>query len=1155
MIKINETGVLSGAVPRAYVNKITISPGVSANYRNGSSVVKRRTKAANTKETNARPTSINLQVYIQDVVNMQTGRCTWLLSSILRSQLVVRAVQSTNSRLTQQLKDQDVNLSILENYNLHEDYEIKESSLAMDSSLSSPTYSNNISGVKKVFSLVKNLSFDLSFEPEHLTYFVFSESRSPNDLDAKRGGSDRSPASVERVIRDSKVVKTAAIYRDSSNRIWSGGVHKHPDRGWMEGYVHTPEPHGNLVREVVNNSKIIDMRIIEEVKSLKINISPVSPEKTNKGKQMVSDLYLARNARGYVAGTFAVDYLSFLMNSSKFGNLLRTSPQRVQDEILSLSKILSFKIVRNRVNLSRGLNKLNSKSLTTRPLVLDTSRQVIIQSADQSSKLLSQERYSPGNGRLNKFKQVGDGENPPSNYNFFGSVEELRAYNMGNKRTFVFSDALLNTNTGKYKYTLECTVKDGTYEFMNDRIHDIQECLRGVRGYLYNARMPENYNSMSDTFTQDFISMQMDPNKYVIPTPSELPRLLTALNADAAGKSIQPWLAAIVKYVETMDLLTEMTDGQRSDLSRALYSLLSPVSSTPANIEKFIFVLEDLEKKILKLTTRKITHLRDKSDAYRSDRSSENLEMSIEFDEVFDASSLRDTGFHYFGSSVETNKMLNIRKNDFLDDIQTQLGYLAISPPDQSTLKNQLKTVSDKATNAFLSDSQDMAYMAPSSIQFPNNKINLWSGDSLDYTSITAVIQNMAKISTDELMNVKPTQNILKVLNTVGKGTESTRIKEINNIYVDNAIDNGILLENNVPSNKAPASTKNAEPYFGKSNKFTSAAPEDEDLTTPTTGYNPEMALAVINSVLSAKNTTMKDNLAHSPAKNISFDLSKENNFVTSQLAGSANFKNPQEAQNVLADKITALPSQVKKLAMRQDRFYSDTAASLSSNEDSKTDGFMYNFGMLRAVEYLAGYTDNDMKNPVWVKVNPVFLDQLKSNAVCRIRKIVMPDINIGVYDLLDKVPIYNEYFILRGPSPRKPNMRKVQTKIVASGDNPGFAKDSLLKSAEKGTFVNLIKYEVQQKITQFSNEYIITEPPIAARGTRKSGNTASGTATPSKGTITPQRIPGSGGSQPSARTTSQPTAQPSARTATSQPMVQPMTTTGGGYGGGSGGY
>ena len=1108
MININESGILCGSTPRAYVNKVKISPGSAVNYRNGSSTVKARTTAASQQDSDSRTTNVSLELYVQDVVNMRTAKSVWLLSPILRSQMSVKVIQSTNERLTQQLKSQGVNTQVLQGYNVHEDYEIKQSSLAMLSDLDSPTYSVNIGTTKKVYSLIKNISFDVPFEPSHLTYFVFTETRSPDDRDPDGIKEERSPTTVERVIEGGSVVKTAAIFRDSSNRIWSGGVHEHPDFGWMEGYQHSSTPHGNLVREVVSNSKIVDMRIIEKVKNLKINISPTSPQNLGEESRMTSDLYLARNARGYVAGTFTIDYLKFLKSNSKFANLISTSPQRVQNEILSLSKILSFKVVRNRINESQGLNRLNSKTLLAKPLVLDGSRQVVIQTADRNNKLLPRERYSPGNDRFNKFVEVDFGASPPENYNFFGGVEEIRAESMDKKRTFVFSDSLLNTSTGRYKYTLECVVKDGTYEFMNDRIEDIQECLKGVRRYLYNARKPENYNSSSNSFTQDFISSQMDPSKYIIPTPSELPRLVSALSANSGARDVQPWLAAIVKYIETMDLLTEMTDTQRVELTRALYCLLSPVSSSPSDVEKFIFILEDLEKKIYKLTTRKIAHSRDKSDAYRSDRSNENLNMSIEFEEVFDASSLANTGFHYFGSTSETNSMLNIQKENFLDDIQAQLGYIGSAPPDLGTIKSQLKTVSNKATNALFSNSQDLSYMAPSSIQFPNGKIDLWNGDSLDYTSITAVIQNMSRKSTDKLINIKPTSDVLRVLNTVGKGAESDRIKKINNIYVDNAIESGILLENNVPSAKEMPQIVDSEKYLGKTNKFSAALPETEDLTKPSTGYNPEMALAVINNVLNVQNTSTTNNLSGPGTRNISFDLSKENNFLTSELAGAANFTTPKESEGMLTQKISALPSQIKKLALRQDRLYSDAAGSLSTNEDSKADGYMYNFGMIRVVEYLAGYSDDNMRNPVWVKVNPIFLDRLKSNAICRVRKVVIPDVNIGVYDLLDKVPIYNEYFILRGPSPRKPNTRKVQTKIIASENNDGFVKDSLLKSAEKATFVNLVKYEVQQKVTQFSNEYIVTEPPLPGPGTRRSAAPGTPDSATTRAVPAPPRSP-----------------------------------------------
>ena len=73
----------------------------------------------------------------------------------------------------------------------------------------------------------------------------------------------------------------------------------------------------------------------------------------------------------------------------------------------------------------------------------------------------------------------------------------------------------------------------------------------------------------------------------------------------------------------------------------------------------------------------------------------------------------------------------------------------------------------------------------------------------------------------------------------------------------------------------------------------------------------------------------------------------------------------------------------------------------------------MFNFCMIRRIEYLSGYSGNYGKSPNWLPLTERVVNELNGALLCRIRKYTDPNTEIGTFHMLDQLPVYNEFFLL----------------------------------------------------------------------------------------------------------------------------------------------
>ena len=290
------------------------------------------------------------------------------------------------------------------------------------------------------------------------------------------------------------------------------------------------------------------------------------------------------------------------------------------------------------------------------------------------------------------------------------------------------------------------------------------------------------------------------------------------------------------------------------------------------------------------------------------------------------------------------------------------------------------------------------------------------------------------------------------------------------------------------------------------------------ELTTPKIVAAPKNAISVLNTVLSKMGTSTTPSIQSPEPKDISFNLYKENNVVTRALKPNSKFMSEDDRERITVKNIQDLPPQAKALARSRGNVYSDPGGLLSATDDAQSDAFTYNVGMVRVIEYLSGYEGGSVKRPMWKTLTQAELQgPYSAFRICRIRKYTNAAINIGIYDSMEHIPVYNEYFLLSGPRVRGVSKNSPTANSRISRDKNSFSKGNFGRGAEREIFSQLLILETQQKMLDYHMEYMVTDAALAPIGaapvssTVKSQETAISAPPPSSTPASPAANQSSG--------------------------------------------
>jgi|TARA_E500000305_G_scaffold41071_1_gene31660 hypothetical protein len=1021
MLKIDEQALQCSAAPSVYVRTIKILeasvPQVKTNNTTDNSRKPSKTKNAIDGTIGYEPPPIKIQDndsvnglrVLLDLaiaaVNSGTEKgLNWIDNEDVRKTLLVKIVQSTNKELSTRLTTEEGakffdenDTGIFQGYNKFIDYQIKQVSLASQQNQKSKvTEKINSLTSNKILNLVERIEFDIPMQPTHLNYFVLCQ---VGETSIASPLIPHSPIIIEKVIENSELVERAFRFVNADDgAVWAGSAHDHPERGWMQGAFHTDEPHKSLVRQTVDNVKVSYMPDVNRLTDVQINISnDLSDERIN----YFSNLYLTRDKFGNAIFGFNFDHLNFMINNSKFGGLFLNSTPDLVRSLIASSPIIDLTIKRERIHIRRAANRLESEADLVTDFITnlrtEQDEQTVISTYDTSGILKSNTKYSfnGAQSHLNS-RQVYAGDEIPPDFSPSATIREVSLGNLTGFRMFTGQDlSISSVSDGMYQYSVSLQIRDGTSELLQNRLNEYLLSIRDVEEYLSRASFSKNYDQRTNKFTEAFISSELN----------------TTLG--------QGWFVAIMKYIETLDLLTDISEKDKLSLTSALYSLVNPVVATPDTITEFLNIMNSLESKLKKILSKESArHTREKS-SISTGGSYPIFEISQGFQDVFDSNIIKNSGIDYLGIQG-TSGMASMTRDGFISRLDTEYNRVDGIKYTVPEIQTRFNFLTPENVTSLFSDKTKGSDMAPSFVELNGERVNLLPQniDSLDYVSITAILQNILFNNAGGSRFIGASKQILNLLNDVGKGSDEDRVVKIKNLQQQTSQVLGLTIENNGGQSGQASSTISSDGYVGASNKFTSGAPVEESISVRVEDVEPENATSLVNRVLQILNVNSNSTVTerNRTQNAISFDLSKENNFISKNIIPSNQRDDIAVTQARINNFLTNdLPHQQKLLTLRKARLYSDAAAVASSDDDTEVDAFMYNFGMLRRVEYLSGFNGGSIKSEIWKKLTFQNLSSLNGTIFCRIRKYNQTSLNIGDYGLLDSLPVYNEYFFIVG--------------------------------------------------------------------------------------------------------------------------------------------
>lgn len=445
------------------------------------------------------------------------------------------------------------------------------------------------------------------------------------------------PPSTEIVFRDSKIAKTREAFVAPGGQYWTGAVHYHgeenpgPDgyQGWMVGERHIPGQNQEKLELIqdVPNTKIVDFRgtgtheeppdeainlqgddkvlgigpayeeaesIIGSVIGSDIVLSPY--QKENKkflfpgdNDDEYSKLYVTRDKDNNARGLFFVNFENMLNNNSHLFRLLSSAGKKSYvKQILKKSKILELKIYRDRVE----------KRTTGNP--------------GGNEIFMNDKTYEGVPYLVGTISDVQNYKTPSSNL----SVQEAEVglADSYNTRFFSFSDLdVSNHESGLYRYRVELSFKDGTYEFLNEKLNNLNDVKKTLDEYYRLSMSGDNDSSVTPESYQNLGNIKAGSydkayfkSYYDDVNGSFRDEFINVAHKMPAGETMDAiWLRAPVALVEIERILANKAD---SDAILNFLTMLSPIDGTPQGIKFVTRVVGHFIEKLqsnLKATQRK----------------------------------------------------------------------------------------------------------------------------------------------------------------------------------------------------------------------------------------------------------------------------------------------------------------------------------------------------------------------------------------------------------------------------------------------------------------------------------------------------------------------------------------------------------------------
>ena len=389
MVFLNETDLIGSFVPNARISKITLRNRGSSLRESNPHVDHEREFRGNAglgQPVETDPLFVDVDIVLKERIdNSLIGE--WFGNQDFLKYIKILVIQSPDPVLTERLssnrgfsRNSNIFLDII-NLDRIEDQAFNSDIRAAIAALERRTFSlSNMTGnTTSLFryytetddngdlltTVTFKTSFDFSFQPNHLAYFIFSYI-DVQQLIEEFGLSLNTPfprlpmgkVSSDIVIKNGKTVNTTYAYLDSNGRVWAGDIN---ERAGNFFGVNSSGEEIILRRIIVGNSKIQDFRNFLDLEKLILNFSIVQNELLQKQildpnkkrinleepKTYFSDFLISRDDDGKSRFMFSMNYVNILKDNARYNRLLFNNSSR--EEAIEDSAILSMKIFRRRI--------------------------------------------------------------------------------------------------------------------------------------------------------------------------------------------------------------------------------------------------------------------------------------------------------------------------------------------------------------------------------------------------------------------------------------------------------------------------------------------------------------------------------------------------------------------------------------------------------------------------------------------------------------------------------------------------------------------------------------------------------------------------------------------------------------------------------------
>ena len=583
------------------------------------------------------PLYVTLHMSAKEKFDYANFRGTWSKSDQTLSRLKIKVIQSLNSKLTEDIING--NVDIWQDFSVVDDDFAEQRILDLSDFTKFGTWDERTDNYLKTVDAEGNEIYDIPYtaifenetvsliegtNPEHLAYFTICYIENTQDV-INSVPFLRGELTSEIVFHTSRLIARGLTYYTTENKLWTGNT------SLLSSGTRTSQG-GLLTTKPVANSKVQDLRIVEEVESAEaIDLSPVEVLANSPiSSPYFSDFYVSRDRNGAARFLFTMDCMKVYEENARFGKLFQNSA--VAGNLMSKMKINFIEVYRTRVD-EAGTNITGFTGIVGE----NETPTLVFSSADGKTRQLAADSYK------NSFSE--------KNISIESMAQTYGVSTTDKYRTFTGVDLdMIDINDGQYQYDVEVQIFDGTTSFLQERLLQLLAALDELTYYYNEMSLEGNYNALSDRMEQSFSRTNYTEN---------LALLQNAVNL----------------YVEGYSYFTQINNSKMQQIIGTIINMCHPKTGTPDGVNVFITSYEKLTARIQEYVGSSSFNASSQeipdSGTSQSEAFQNTFVISKTFDdptEIFDASILNDIGIDYIENSEiktsNTKSLITVSSGD-----------------------------------------------------------------------------------------------------------------------------------------------------------------------------------------------------------------------------------------------------------------------------------------------------------------------------------------------------------------------------------------------------------------------------------------------------------------------------------------------------------